>query len=201
MAYWRWTSFRQGKLKNGHYQFFFTEYFGLPVAYYNRKVVLDLGCGPRGSLEWAHNVKRRIGLDPLANAYKRFGTEKHQMEYVHSEAERMPFPDESVDVISSFNSLDHVRDVTAALAEIRRVLKPGGDFLLVVDIHRLPTLTEPQTLSWDFLETHFPDWKIVSERQLARVYPTRIWQNLRRSLPAKKGSANGVLVAHLIKPH
>ena len=41
-------------------------------------------------------------------------------------------PSESVDVVYSFNVLEHIVDDEAALAELRRVLKPGGQLLLYV---------------------------------------------------------------------
>jgi 2-polyprenyl-3-methyl-5-hydroxy-6-metoxy-1,4-benzoquinol methylase len=56
-------------LANGHYEYFYTENFGLVKDYFNGKRILDIGCGPRGSLEWADNALVRIGLDPLANDY------------------------------------------------------------------------------------------------------------------------------------
>lgn len=38
----------------------------------------------------------------------------------------MPFPDEHFDVVMSWGVMEHVADVPAVLAEIKRVLKPGG---------------------------------------------------------------------------
>lgn len=200
LSYWKWTAFRQGGLRNQHYEYFFTDYFQLPLSHYSGKTVLDLGCGPRGSLEWAKQASRRIGLDPLADSYQRLGTSGHSMEYLAAEAEKMPIPDETIDVLSSFNSLDHVRDLDATISEVKRVLKPGGDFLLVVDIHRIPTFTEPQTLRWSLVEDNFSDWEVLVKRRLKRVHPTKIWQNLRKAVPAEPQSTTGVLVVHLRKP-
>jgi len=56
-------------------------------------VALDIGCGPRGSLEWADMTKERYGLDPLANEYLKLGADKHKMKYVASGAEKIPFED------------------------------------------------------------------------------------------------------------
>jgi ubiquinone/menaquinone biosynthesis C-methylase UbiE len=46
-------------------------------------------------------------------------------------AESLPFPDESVDVVVSTLVLCSVRDQAVTLAEVRRVLRPGGALLLL----------------------------------------------------------------------
>lgn len=71
------------------------------------------------------------------------------MTYCAAPAEAIPYPDGYFDLVSSINSLDHVDDVAAALAEMCRVLRPGGMLLLVVEIHPSPTIAEPQVLPWD----------------------------------------------------
>jgi len=42
----------------------FLDYFGLSKDFYKGKKILDIGCGPRGSLEWADMTLERVGLDP-----------------------------------------------------------------------------------------------------------------------------------------
>jgi ubiquinone/menaquinone biosynthesis C-methylase UbiE len=44
---------------------------------------------------------------------------------------RIPFPDESFDVIVSNQVIEHVQDIESTLAELQRVAKPGGTFLSV----------------------------------------------------------------------
>lgn len=41
---------------------------------------------------------------------------------------RLPFPDATFDAVTSFETIEHVSDAGALLAEIRRVLVPGGTF-------------------------------------------------------------------------
>ena len=47
------------------------------------------------------------------------------------DARKLPFPDESFDAAVSTQVYEYVSDVDAAIREVRRVLKPGGHFLVV----------------------------------------------------------------------
>jgi ubiquinone/menaquinone biosynthesis C-methylase UbiE len=153
--YWRKQAIG-GPLGNAWYQSFFTEPFGLTVDSYTGQRLLDVGCGPRGSLEWADLSAERIGLDPLVATYRQFGIQHHKMQYVEARSEEMPFGDDHFDFVSCLNALDHVDDVKLTLNEIFRVLKPGGQFLLIVDVGHAPTLSEPHRLSWDVLDSVKP---------------------------------------------
>lgn len=47
---------------------------------------------------------------------------------------RLTYPDESFDLVVTSETLEHVRDLSAALVEIRRVLQPGGRHLFTVPL-------------------------------------------------------------------
>ncbi|UZR99410.1 class I SAM-dependent methyltransferase [Chondrinema litorale] len=200
LGYWQYIKFFEKKLSNHHYEYFFTEYFSLPKSFYNDKKVLDIGCGPRGSLEWANMTKERIGLDPLVDKYIKMGADKHQMKYEKAYVEKMPFSDNYFDVVSSFNSIDHVENLAKSCSEISRILKPGGIFLLIVDIHSYPTFTEPQMLEWSFIKDYFAKFEILEEKHLEVVHKNRIYENLRTNKVMKKQKSNGVLTAMIKKP-
>ena len=153
--------------RNTHFEFFFTEYFGLDRDFYEGKAILDIGCGPRGSLEWATGARERIGADPLADEYLALGADKQSMRYVQTEVENLPFPDDHFDVVSSFNSLDHVENVETAVSEIGRVIRQGGTFLLLVEVGHKPTWTEPHNLAPDFHRT-LDGWRVEFEALNAR---------------------------------
>jgi ubiquinone/menaquinone biosynthesis C-methylase UbiE len=168
-AYWKYRKLNEKELSNSHYQKLFTEWVGFELSFYDGKRILDIGCGPRGSLEWADNSLKRVGLDPLVNSYRKLGIDNHKMEYVHASVEKIPFPDEFFDIVTSFNSLDHITNLQEAAAEISRVLRASGVFVVVVEIHKRPTIAEPITLSWKFL-TEF-------ERQLEIIHRENLKYN------------------------
>jgi ubiquinone/menaquinone biosynthesis C-methylase UbiE len=56
----------------------------------------------------------------------RYGDERFQLET--ASVEQLPFEDASFDAVFDFGMLHHVPDWQAGVAEIRRVLKPGGRF-------------------------------------------------------------------------
>ena len=130
--------------------------------------MLDIGCGPRGSLNWADMAQRRVGLDPLAGDYRALGIESHPMEYVAAGAEAMPFADASFDIVTSLNSLDHVDDLDRTIAEVKRVLRPGGHLVLVVEVGHGRTWTEPQVISWDVCELFEPELEAVRSHEYER---------------------------------
>lgn len=164
MLFWRFKKMKEGRFTNHHYEEFFTRFFGLSTSDYQNKIVLDIGCGPRGSLEWATMTKRRIGLDPLANKYVKMEGKYHEMEYIQSGAEKMPFENGYFDIVASLNSLDHVDNLQQCIQEIKRVVKPGGLFLLISDIHSYPTLAEPSNFDWDIAASFTSDFDIEFEK-------------------------------------
>ena len=100
-----------------------------------RERVLDLGCGAgTDSLVAAQMVApegRVVGVDMtpemLAKA-RRSASEMgaENVEFVEGEAERLPFPDESFDVVISNGVIDLIPDKEAVFGELVRVLRPGG---------------------------------------------------------------------------
>ncbi|HEY3992497.1 MAG TPA: class I SAM-dependent methyltransferase [Ktedonobacteraceae bacterium] len=94
--------------------------------------MLELGCGP--GLLWLSNLQRiptgwRIILSDfspgmLQEARQRLGEQGFSYQVVDAQA--IPFADASFDAIIANHMLYHVPDLSQALTEIRRVLKPGG---------------------------------------------------------------------------
>ncbi|UJX40342.1 class I SAM-dependent methyltransferase [Desulfovibrio sp. JY] len=159
--FWKKELAEKGFLPNAHYEALFTTLFGLEKAFYDGKRLLDIGCGPCGSLEWADNAAQRVGLDPLAEAYGFLERAPQEMEYTPDFVEHIAFPDASFDVVTSINSLDHVDDLAQATAEMARVVRPGGHILIACEISPAPKPCEPTLVGWD-LAAHFSGkWRVL----------------------------------------
>lgn len=198
LSFWHARKAEEGTLRNEHYERYFTGPFELETSFFDGKRMLDIGCGPRGSLEWAVNAARRVGLDPLVDDYRGLGIGAHAMEYVCAPAERMPFADGSFDVVSSLNSLDHVDDVRRVAAEIKRALAPGGTFLLITEVGHEPRWEEPQDFGWEVLELFGPELEVVLERRYE--HGQHVYESVARAEPFDTENATpraGILLARL----
>ncbi len=97
--------------------------------------VLEIGPGTGANLEYYPENISLIGLEPnpfMQNYLKERAEELYQkIEIITGTAENIPLTDESVDFVVSTLVLCSVDDIYEALAEIKRVLKPGGRFLFM----------------------------------------------------------------------
>ena len=202
LKYWSMVKEKEPVLHNAWYEYFFTIHFGLDRAYYAGKKVLDIGCGPRGSLEWADMTALRVGLDPLADSYHALGADRQKMTYVAAPAEEIPYVDDCFDVVCSFNSLDHVDDVDAVLREIGRIVCPGGLFLLLTDVNHPPTICEPRSFSWDLVDRIASTFSLVEEQHFEKA-STGMYQSITAGVRynhADSADRYGILSAKFCKP-
>lgn len=91
----------------------------------------DLGCGSGIGLRWARERMpraRRVGLDVSPHALAHCAD--LDAELVLAGGEGVPLPDASFDLGICLDVLQHVPDDRPVLAEVRRVLKPGGVFFV-----------------------------------------------------------------------
>lgn len=97
--------------------------------------ILDLGCGTGAVLDELNQVGEAWGLDLSPHALG-YCAQRGLQRLVMADAERVPFRDESFDAVVALDALEHVPDHESALAEVRRVLRPGGLFVLNVPAFR-----------------------------------------------------------------
>lgn len=201
LRYWKFRKKEELILSNDHFSYFYTSYFQLTEKFFANKKILDIGCGPRGSLEWAWMASEKVGLDPLANSYLKLGAYQHKMKYVKAYSEKIPFADSYFDIVCAFNSLDHVGDLKQSCKEINRILKPSGTLLIIVDIHKTPTINEPQLIAWNLAHNNFKGWKVIAEKHFER-HECGIYQSLEEGIAfdhSNRISRYGVLTLRLNK--
>lgn len=97
----------------------------------NRPRILDVGCGTGANLEMLGQFGDAEGVDVSAEALsfcRQRGLENVRL----GEAAKLPYPDESFDLVTGLDVVEHLDDDLAGLSEMRRVLKPGGRAFLFV---------------------------------------------------------------------
>jgi len=98
------------------------------LAPYLKGRVLDIGCGPQPVPLYLedHPLEAVYGIDPITEP------DDHPFTFVKSMAEFLPWLDSQFDAVVAATSLDHVLLLDETLAEIRRVLKHNGRFVVWV---------------------------------------------------------------------
>lgn len=124
--------------------------------------ILDVGCGTGGvTLPAKNRVGARghsAGLDPapemIAVAKKKAARAGLEIDFRLGVIEALPYPDHTFDVVTSSLMMHHLPEHLQAkgLAEIKRVLKPGGR-LLIADIMRPDKSLHAQLFA--FLTLHY----------------------------------------------
>jgi ubiquinone/menaquinone biosynthesis C-methylase UbiE len=136
--------------------------------------VLDLGCGaghasyavaPHVGAVHAYDIAAAM-LDVVARTARERGL--HNIHVHQGAAESLPFADASFDTVISRLSAHHWRNVSAALREARRVLKPTGKVILIDAIGSADPL----------LDTHLQAIELLRDRSHVRDYSVSEWQRM-----------------------
>ncbi len=130
----RWAqSGRHLAMERGHGRFTERALAGWTLG--SEHSVLDVGCGNG----WA--VRRMLALGAGQGTGVDISEEMIAQatppgRYLQAPADRLPFPDASFSHILSVEALYYTADPESVLREWRRVAKPGGRLLLLVDLYR-----------------------------------------------------------------
>ena len=150
--------------------------------------LLDVGCGNGAqTVRMLERFDLVVGLDVVPEHLQELAGFLRQQPRIQAAAvlydgERMPLPDASFDAVMSIETLEHVADEARTLAEIRRVLQPGGTLVLSVpnkwwifETHgaRLPLLPWNRVpfFSWlpEPIHSRFARARIYTRRQIVRL--------------------------------
>ncbi|MCE7921250.1 MAG: hypothetical protein DCC59_07480 [Chloroflexi bacterium] len=145
--------------------------------------VLEVGCGTgRWVMELNPLARRVVGLDFSLGMLKQARGQDEALSLTNGDANRLPFPSASFDLVLSVNALHHYADQRAFIAEARRLLRAGGalaiinldphigrdrwylydyfDGVLTTDLRRFPS--SGKLLDW-MLESGFArtEWRVA----------------------------------------
>ncbi|MFC7496296.1 MULTISPECIES: class I SAM-dependent methyltransferase [unclassified Nocardioides] len=114
--------------------------------------VLEIGAGTGLNVEHYPSTATSVVLtEPvaaMAARLRRRTAARDGMSVVEAPAERLPFADASFDTVVSTMVLCTVADVDTALAEVARVLRPGGGLLFLEHVHAGDTRLGRRQTRW-----------------------------------------------------
>ncbi len=147
--------------------------------------ILDVACGPGtvslGAQRIVGETGKVVGLDPslgMVSEAQKQGISK----VLQGKAEDLPFPDSTFDFVSMGYALRHVTDLTLAFKEYLRVLKPGGQ-LLILEISR-PDAFLPYHVSRFFLKQVVPLISYLGTKNLhAHKLMKYYWDTIETCVP------------------
>jgi SAM-dependent methyltransferase len=171
----------------------------------DRHHVLDVGTG-EGQLARhliGAGVGRVTGIDPSVNQLRVARDRAGGPVYARAAAASLPFPDRSFDGVVACLVFEHIEAVDAAIAEVARVLTPGGVFLFLLN-HPLLQVPGSGWIDDHILEEQY--WRIgpyldesLEEEEIAPgVTLPFIHRPMSRYVNTL--AANGLLVHEMLEP-
>jgi SAM-dependent methyltransferase len=138
---------RQAQLEDGHFWYAARRrqvQRRLPAPTRAGARALDLGAGSGGNtslLQRAGYASVALEHHPVAASFAR----SRGLSVVRGDAQRLPFPDGTFDLVLACDVLEHLRDDDGAVQELRRVLQPAGS--LVITVPADPALWSPHDVA------------------------------------------------------
>jgi glycosyltransferase involved in cell wall biosynthesis/GT2 family glycosyltransferase/ubiquinone/menaquinone biosynthesis C-methylase UbiE len=178
--------------------------------------VLDVASGEGyGSALLADVARSVVGVEIDANAvaHAQANYTRDNLRFLQGDALAIPLPDASVDVAVSFETLEHVAEHRRFLSEVRRVLRPGGLFIVstpdrtVYSAHGVDPnpyhvleLTEPELRT--LIRAHFGKVRILAQRavlgSVLAAPGARAWRSYERRGSDMIEATNGLARAQYL---
>ena len=143
---------------------------------------VDIGCGSGGiSYHLAPFFRSVCGVDPEPwERWTSFAAERNNLTFLNGSVENLGIADDSVDVVICNQVYEHVPSPTDLIAQIHRILKPGGHCYFAGPNLLYPI--EPHVF-WPFIHWIPRPWALALLRRFAPekvrdmdAYSTTYWQ-------------------------
>ncbi len=170
--------------------------------------VLDVGCGDGQITRLAAGldaVDMAVGIDPTHNQITVAAQRGHATGFVRAAAAGLPFAGGSFDAVVACLVFEHIDEVDAAIAEIARVLEPGGRFCFLLNHPLIQTpdsgwiddqIVDPPEQYWR-IGSYLPEAVTVEEVEPG-VHIRFVHRPLSRYVNVL--AANGLLVERMVEP-
>lgn len=167
--------------------------------------VLDVGCGDGQVSRLASRLGAQVvGIDPTWNCIS-VANSRGGGAFAQAGAAALPFADGTFDAVVACLVFEHIRDVDAAIAEVARVLQPGGRFAFFLN-HPLLQTPNSGWIDDQFLDPPEQYWRIgpylVEDETIEEVekdvFIPFIHRPLSRYINAL--AANGLLLERMEEP-
>lgn len=107
--------------------------YALALNFVRDKKIIDIASGEGyGSNILADSAAFVTGIDisEVAIKHSKNKYKKHNLSYVHGSATSIPMNDHSIDIVISFETIEHLSEHDQMITEIKRVLKPHGVLII-----------------------------------------------------------------------
>ena len=137
------------KTVNPKYYEWFTKY----TRNIRNPLYIDMGCGSgkdalliSKEIHASHTTCADVKDSRVADVKNNSNNSNYSFMLIHEDTP-LDIPDDSIDVITLFHTIHHMRDAQSRLQDLHRVLKPGG--LLIIKDHNVKTQTDADNVTFE----------------------------------------------------
>ena len=167
--------------------------------------VLDVGCGDGQISRLAARLGAQVvGIDPTWNCVS-VANQRGGAVFARAGAAQLPFADGTFDAVVACLVFEHIRDVDSAIAEVARVLQPGGRFCFFLN-HPLLQTPNSGWIDDQFLDPPEQYWRIgpylIEDETIEEVEKDVFIPFIHRPLSRYVNTlaANGLLLERMEEP-